>query len=193
MDDLSRTLAELREEPTPAWSDAHADRLLAGIGQLRKRRRLHRIVGSAAFGAAFVGAVIVLRHNPREVGDADGVALMEAADAARSSGQPKLAVEYLRRVLRDHRTSSVAPLAGFTLGRVLLESLGQPSEAAEAFAAVRDIAPRGSLAEDALAREVEALSKAGHSREAYERAQLYAQSYPAGRRLRPVRLFGGLP
>jgi transmembrane sensor len=119
-------------------------------------------------------------------------ALMDAADAARLSNHPQASVTYLRRVLRDHKRSPVAPLAGFTLGRVLLETLGQPSEAAEAFALARSIAPDGSLAQDALAREVEAWSKAGKSHEAYQRAQLYVQQYPTGRRLRAVRLHGGL-
>jgi len=119
-------------------------------------------------------------------------ALMDAADAARLSNHPEASVGYLRRVLRDHAHSPVAPLAGFTLGRVLLERLGQPREAAEAFALARSLAPHGSLAQDALAREVEAWSKAGNSREAYQRAQLYVQQYPAGRRLRAVRIYGGL-
>jgi transmembrane sensor len=122
----------------------------------------------------------------------DPAALMDAADAARLSNHPEASVGYLRRVLRQHSRSPVAPLAGFTLGRVLLERLGQPSEAAEAFALARSIAPQGSLAQDALAREVEAWSKAGNSHEAYERAQLYVQLYPSGRRLRAVRLYGGL-
>lgn len=122
----------------------------------------------------------------------DPAALMDAADAARLSNHPEASVAYLRRVLREHARSPVAPLAGFTLGRVLLERLGQPSEAAEAFSLARGIAPQGSLAQDALAREVEAWSKAGKSHEAYERAQLYVQLYPSGRRLRAVRLYGGL-
>jgi transmembrane sensor len=124
--------------------------------------------------------------------DDDSEALLDAADAARLSGHPESAVVYLRKVLRDHRTAPVAPLAAFTLGRVLLERLGQPSEAAEAFALARTIAPRGSLAQDALAREVEAWSKAGHPHEAYERAHQYVDSYPEGRRLHAVQLYGGL-
>jgi transmembrane sensor len=132
-----------------------------------------------------------LLEGGTEVED-DASALMDAADASRLSGHPDVSVSYLRRVLRDHRPSPVAPLAGFTLGRVLLERLGQPSEAAEAFAVAREIAPHGSLAQDALAREVEAWSKAGNSHEAYQRAQQYVQLYPTGRRLRAVRLYGGL-
>jgi transmembrane sensor len=122
----------------------------------------------------------------------DSEALMDAADAARLSGHSEAAVAYLRKVLSDHRAAPVAPLAAFTLGRVLLERLGQPSEAADAFAMARTIAPQGSLAQDALAREVEALSKAGHPHEAYQRAHQYVESYPEGRRLRAVQLYGGL-
>jgi transmembrane sensor len=124
--------------------------------------------------------------------DDNSEALMDAADAARLSGHPDASVTYLRRVLRNHRESPVAPLAAFTLGRVLLERLGQPSEAADAFATARSLAPEGSLAQDALAREVEAWSKAGHPHEAYERARLYVENYPRGRRLRAVQLYGGL-
>jgi transmembrane sensor len=122
----------------------------------------------------------------------DPAELMDAADAARLSGHPLVAATYLRRVLSQHRGSPVAPLAAFTLGRVLLERLGQPSEAAESFASARALAPRGSLAQDALAREVEALSKAGDTHQAYLRARAYVQAYPDGRRLRAVQLYGGL-
>jgi transmembrane sensor len=132
-----------------------------------------------------------LLEAPSEVGD-DPAALMDAADLARLADRPEAAVGYLRRVLRGHAQSPAAQFAGFMLGRVLLERLGQPSEAAEAFALARSTAPHGSLAQDALAREVEAWSKAGHSNEAYARAQLYIQLYPSGRRLRAVRLYGGL-
>jgi transmembrane sensor len=124
--------------------------------------------------------------------DDDPLALMDAADAARLSGHPAASVSYLRKVVRDHRHSPVAPLAAFTLGRVLLERMGQPSEAADSFALARTLAPYGSLAQDALAREVEALSKAGSAQQAYQRARQYVQSYPQGQRLRAVKLYGGL-
>ena len=124
--------------------------------------------------------------------DNEPAALMDAADAARLSGHPRGAVRYLERVLREHGTSPVAPLAAFTLGRVLLDRLGEPHRAARAFGRARSLAPRGSLAQDALAREVEALSKGGHAREANLRAQEYVRTYPRGQRLRAVRLYGGL-
>jgi transmembrane sensor len=122
----------------------------------------------------------------------DSGALLDAADAARLSGHPEAALRYLREVLDHHRDSPVSPLAAFTMGRILLERLGQPTEAAEAFAMARRLAPQGSLAQDALAREVEAWSKAGHPDEAYQRARQYVTSYPQGRRLHAVQLYGGL-
>lgn len=138
----------------------------------------------------YEGAYRLLQESTVE--DDDTGALLDAADAARLSGHPQAAVMYLRKVVENHRQSPVAPLAAFTLGRVLLERLGQPSEAADAFATARQLAPGGSLAQDALAREVEAWSKAGRPDDAYRRAQQYVETYPKGRRLRAVQLYGGL-
>jgi transmembrane sensor len=138
----------------------------------------------------YEGAYRLLQQSTVE--DDDSVALLDAADAARLSGHPQVAVTYLRKVLDQHRESPVAPLAAFTLGRVLLERLGQPTEAADAFATARQLAPTGSLAQDALAREVEAWSKAGRPDDAYRCAREYVDTYPKGRRLRAVQLYGGL-
>ena len=124
--------------------------------------------------------------------DDDAEALMDAADAARLSNHPEAAAKYLGRVLANHRASAATPLAAFTLGRVLLERLARPSEAAEAFAVARELAPQGSLAQDALAREVEAWSKAGRSEEAYRRAHQFLQLYPQSRRAPAVKQYGGL-
>jgi transmembrane sensor len=122
----------------------------------------------------------------------DPAALMDAADAARLSGHAQSAVQYLVRVVNEHKGSPVAPLAAFTLGRVYLDKLGQPDKAADAFQRARALAPNGSLAQDALAREVEALSKGGNAQKAYVRAREYMQQYPNGRRLRAVQLYGGI-
>jgi hypothetical protein len=48
------------------------------------------------------------------------------------------------------------------------------------------------LSQDALAREVEALAKAGQSVAARDRALEYVQSYPEGRRIQSVRRYGGV-
>ncbi len=116
--------------------------------------------------------------------------LLLAADAARLSGYPAEAVPYLERVLRAHSSDPRSSLAAFTLGRVLLDELGRPREAADAFARARKAG--GPLAEDALAREVEAASRAGDSTRSRELAREYQKLYPKGRRAKAVSKFGGL-
>ncbi|HEY0480002.1 MAG TPA: FecR domain-containing protein [Kofleriaceae bacterium] len=123
---------------------------------------------------------------------ADMADLLLAGDVARLSGHPDAAVASLARAIELHADDPRAPLAAFTLGRVHLEDLGAPRSAALAFARARDLAPDGPLAEDALAREVEAWSRAGEAELARTRALGYAERYPTGRRVRAVRRFGGL-
>jgi len=127
------------------------------------------------------------RAGPSAVRD-DTADLLLAADAARLSGHPAEAVPYLERVLRGHASDPRAGLAAFTLGRVLLDELGRPREASEAFARARSSG--GPLAEDALAREVEAASRAGDQVHSRELALLYQRLYPNGRRSKAVARFG---
>jgi len=138
----------------------------------------------AAFARMAADGPSAVRDDP---GD-----LLFAADVARLSNHPDVAVERLERVVRSHAGDSRAPLAAFTLGRTLLDALGQPREAAEAFAKARRFAPSGALAQDALAREVESWSRAGEARTARDRARDYLSLYPGGRREKAVRYHGGL-
>lgn len=98
----------------------------------------------------------------------------------------------LRTIVSRHPHDPRAPLAAFTLGWILLDELGRPTEAAEAFARACTLSPQGPLAEDALAREVEAWSRASDVARALERAETYLAKYPHGTRARSVRRFGGL-
>jgi transmembrane sensor len=129
------------------------------------------------------------KAGPTAVRD-DTADLLLAADAARLSGHPAEAVPYLQRVLHGHARDPRAGLAAFTLGRVFLDELGRPREAVEAFAFARSAG--GPLAEDALAREVEAVSRAGETTRSRELAELYLRLYPNGRRAKAVSRFGGL-
>lgn len=116
--------------------------------------------------------------------------LLLAADTTRLSGHSREAVPYLQRLLLRHGQDPRAHLAAFTLGRVLLDELAQPAEAAEAFERAR--APRSPLAEDALARAIEAWARAGNAHRAHALALEYQRLYPQGRRMRAVTQFGGL-
>jgi transmembrane sensor len=75
---------------------------------------------------------------------------------------------------------------------VLLEELGRPGEAAAAFAQADALAPDGPLAEDAVAREVEALSRGGDASGAARLAREYLRRFPDGRKVRSVKRFGGI-
>ena len=122
----------------------------------------------------------------------DSEALMDAADAARLSHHPQAALGFLRKVVSNHATSAVAPQAAFMSGQ-LLQRLGEPLEAADAFRTAQELAPAGSLAEDGLAREVEAWSNAGHTAEAQRSARMYEERYPSGRWLRAIQAHVGSP
>ena len=131
------------------------------------------------------------RPVPVEEAEETAEALLAAADNARLAGRPFEAAEILRGVLRNHRHDARAPLAAFTLGRMLLIEMGQPLEAAAVFAEARRLSPHGPLAEDALAREVEALARASAPGLAKARAQEYLRAYPDGRRAAYVRTIIG--
>lgn len=135
-----------------------------------------------ARGGEFKAAYQILSQSPAAVGS-NAEELLLAADAARLSNHPEQAVGYLRRVTSEHAGDSRAPLAAFTLGRVLLSQLSRPSEAAEAFALARRLRPNGGLAEDALAREAEARQAAGSTAQARALAQKYLARYPQGKHL----------
>jgi transmembrane sensor len=117
--------------------------------------------------------------------------LLSEVDAVRSQGQPERAVELLRQILREHPSDPRAPLAALTLGRLLLNELGRPREAAAAFRTVQEKAPASQFAEDALAREVEAWGSASERERARARALVYLEQYPAGRHVRRVRALAG--
>src|SRR5262249_38065588 len=112
--------------------------------------------------------------------------LLLAADVARLGGRPDRAVAPLQRLIADHAFDPRAPLAAFTLGRTLLEQLGRPREAAQAFATARRLDRGGTLTQDALAREVESWAGAGDDATAHARAMEYVKLYPQGRRVSAV-------
>ncbi len=140
----------------------------------------------------FEGAYRLLGPDKASVTAESAGDLLLAADVARLSGHPSEAPPHLRKLLRVHRADPRAPLAAFTLGRVLLEELGDPRGAADAFQLVRHLAPGSPLDENALARAVEAWSRAGEVAQARGLAAEYVAKYPRGSKLRLVRHYAGL-
>jgi transmembrane sensor len=128
--------------------------------------------------------------SPERVSD-DVQELLLAADAARLSGHPAQAVPFLRRVIERHPRDARASLAAFTLGGVLLNQLDRPREAEAAYAHARNLALSPALAQDALARQVEAAQRAGDVQRTRELAREYLRSYPNGRRVQWVKELSG--
>jgi transmembrane sensor len=185
-----------RATAEPAAPAPHAPLAMAE-GHLLQQRLVPRRQVAAARWATLAGekrfgeAYGLLRQVPlRDLSDPDD--LMLAADVARQAGRPERAVPFLERVVKEHPTEVAAQLAGFSLGKVYLDNLDEPALAADSFAAVRAMAPGGGLAQDALAREVEAWARAGESTKAHDAALEYARLYPHGRRLSAVRDLGGI-
>jgi transmembrane sensor len=118
---------------------------------------------------------------PVEAPAEDAQSLMAQADAERLHGQPEQAVKPLRAIFERYPSDARAPLAAFALGRVLLDDLHRPAEAAAAFARVRVLAPEGALAPDALAREASAWEAAGQLARAQKLAEQYLALHPRGR------------
>jgi transmembrane sensor len=116
----------------------------------------------------------------RAIDDLSGLLL--AADAARLSGHPREAADYLERVIARYPRSASAHVSAFTLGRLALYELNQPALAAQSFARAYELDRNGPLAEDALAREAEAYHRAGDGERAQRAAERYLERYPKGAR-----------
>lgn len=122
----------------------------------------------------------------------DVESMLSAADAARRGGHPERALSILRRVLKQHPRDSRAPLAAFTIGRIELDRR-QFKAAARQFARVRKMG-KNSLAEHALAREIEAWNAAGDPVKARARAEEYLRKHPKGpRTAQAERVLRGAP
>jgi transmembrane sensor len=113
------------------------------------------------------------------------VDLLQLADEQRRRGDMRSAIQTLRSAVVSAEPSRRA-IAAFTLGKLLLDATGQPSEAERAFRTCLRLSPPSSVAEDALARLVEAQARAGRADAALTTARQYEQRYPSGRRLADV-------
>jgi transmembrane sensor len=187
----TRMVSEPRNPPVSNRIEAPAPAIDAGRREAVPQRTAEPSWRLLAQDGEYERAYRVLTLQRASVREEPGD-LMLAADVARLSGHGNEATKYLRRVLDRFGSDSRAPLAAFTLGRVLLDQLGRPHEAAEAFTLARKSAPGGALAQDALAREVESWARAGDPVRARARAEEYLKLFPNGRRRTAVRRYAGL-
>jgi transmembrane sensor len=165
-------------KPEKAASEASEPATGHPAAGLSQRERFVDLARRGDYGNAYQ----LLSRSPSAVGST-AEELMLAADAARLSNHPVEALAFLKRVTREHPHDTRAPLSAFTQGRILLSQLGRPAEAADAFEQARRLAPTGSLAGLALARQIEALNRAGNTERARELSAEYAKRFPNAKRL----------
>jgi transmembrane sensor len=165
----------------PPGSRDAADALAQG-GQRANAPEWRRLAQTGQYKNAY-SALSQTPNSVREVPEE----LMLAADVARLSGNPGRAVPYLKTVSERFSRDPRAPVAAFTLGRVLLDNMGNATSAAAAFHRARSLSPGGPLALDAWAREVESLRRAGRTEQASELAQKYIDQFPSGRHAAAMR------
>lgn len=173
---------------SPEADAGHAVAPAQETGPLRHRRKLVRDDAEAPAPSSpeSPAAPAETPGAPTAAAVDDAAKLLADADRARLAGRYEEGVTLLRRLVRDHADDQRAPLAAFSLGRILLGELHRPAQAAMAFARARALAPDGPLAEDALAREVEAWAQAGSLDRARARGAEYLRLYPNGTRAADV-------
>ncbi|MEM7604019.1 MAG: FecR family protein [Myxococcota bacterium] len=173
------------ELPTPAPDEEASVEVERPARATRSQRATRRVAPpspeadwrSLADEGRMQAAYEVLEQQRFQVRD-QVAELMEASDVARLSGHPRQALPPLRQVLSRHRSDPRAASAAFTLGRLYLETLSEPARAADAFAEARRLRPRGPLAVDAFAREIEARGRSGERAEARTLAERFLAAHP---------------
>jgi transmembrane sensor len=172
-------------------------KVVSGTNEMRLSAGSAEVVPIAPLPDATAGEPSAERSEPRSPkgparqhapSDEPG-ALLHASEDARRSGHPGEAVASLQRLLDRHPRDPRAAYAAFILGRVLLEELDRPREAAAAFARVEVLDPKTPLLQDALAREVESWARAGDPDRVRQSAGAYLRRYPDGRRVEEVRRY----
>jgi transmembrane sensor len=143
----------------------------------------HEATERAATGPRGVAPTALLAAPQPAPGGADRTGItasLEQADRARAEGRTADAVRTLRAALARHPLDPGRALAAFTLAKLLLEG-GDAPGAERALGVCLEAHPNQALAEDALARLVEARARSGDAEAARRAADDYAARYPRGR------------
>jgi transmembrane sensor len=147
--------APIATEPGPAEDDDAADDDASDAG-----------VGSA--------------RAPRRAAGEDAKALLDDAQRALAQGRAGDAARAFDRLRRAHRRDARAAIAAFSLGRIRLDTLGDPRGAEEAFRDALHLARDPSLRDDAEARRVEALERMGSHDGCVKARDAYLAAHPSG-------------
>jgi TolA-binding protein len=119
--------------------------------------------------------------------------LFDEAQRARAEGRALDAARAFDKLRRTFPRDKRAALATFELGRLRLDSLGDPRGAEEAFREAMALGPRSPFREDAEARRVEALARMGDGAGCTAARDAYLARWPNGTYRRAVGLYCGGP
>ncbi len=108
-------------------------------------------------------------------------ARLRDVDTLRAQGRIDEAVALLVTIEDDPSAGRERPLAAYTRARLLLDRRDEPGEAASAIERAIALGLRAPLLEDARARRVEALARAGDTEGARAAAAEYRAQHPQGR------------
>jgi len=120
-------------------------------------------------------------------------ALFDEAQRARADGRLRDAARLLDKLRQTYRHDPRAGFSAFELGRLRLDTLGDPRGAEEAFRDAIALAPGSPFREDAEARRVQALSRLGDHATCVAAAEAYLTRYPAGPYRNAVLVYCGGP
>jgi transmembrane sensor len=107
--------------------------------------------------------------------------MMELADVARLSGHPDEAVRVLAKIPGRFPDNRSAGIASFTRGRIEIDQLKHPIEAAAAFDEAIRLGLPSALFEDACVRLVESRHSAGDAKGAAAALDQYVAHFPQGK------------
>ncbi len=141
----------------PGWED---------LARAKKYKEAYAALGAAGFAEALD------RSGPEK--------LFRIAEVARAAGHLRDAERAFDTLRRRHRGDARAGLAAFELGRLRLDSLGNPAGAAEALGDAIALSPGAAFREDAEARRVHALHALGNTAACGKARDAYLSRYPSG-------------
>jgi len=136
-----------------------------------------------AYDGDYEGALVEITGSggfERILQTASAEQLMLLSDVARGTGQQQRALAALRRIVSEHASDPVAPLAALNMGN-LLDKMGDGAGATRAFAVYRALSPKGDFAEDALVRQIRSAVGAGQQDLARRLVRQYEVDFPEGR------------
>lgn len=107
--------------------------------------------------------------------------LLGEAHALRGAGEHRAAAAVYRRLIREHKGTSLARTAEVSLGQLYLGPLADPRAALASFDAYLRAAPAGVLVEDALFGRAQALQRLGRGDELARARADFLRRFPRSR------------